>query len=755
MWLPARVAPHINRVFTVPLLLQLLARILQQIKGRNTLFHGSGRYEHGWLQMRLQDYERAPHIRGIHGSAATHANFDHDWWINRVREMGMAWYKLIDDGSGSVFDFARKLRQNGIMPVVRIFQNAPLPNRMPGKALDTIARYVGEGVTRWFELLNEPNIPLEWQPGQWDALAGRRERKMVEVWLADAQEVISRGGYPGFPAMAPSGRMAEIGSIIWYEKSFQIMAQEFNDQARQVFGHGAWLAIHDVVLNHCYKDEAGAWHFECPYDEITQKERPGLTIFDGDNSLMGHRVPVTLLERYFGLEVPVIGTEGGVLVPHGGWEQPDKRYPGYDYNGHAERTVAMYRWLERYAVTYPWYFGICPWLLANRLMGHPAAAWREDAWYHDIKGKLPVVGAVMAMGGPLPNPEPLPPIGPSLPLEGKIRLAIRENWQDPTSPIVDVVTLSMEEYLRGVVPVVMPGRVPLEALKAQAVASRSYAYYAKIYPRHAEVNADLCNSAHCQMWVPEAAWRRSNRAVRQTKDKVARHEEQIIRAFYFANCGGRTKNSEDVWREALPYCRSVRCPVKGEPEGHGVGMCREGAEELARRGKGYEEILKHYYTGIEVVDLEEVSPPSPPPSPPPPPPPPPPVEHHWKMTVTRRAGPVLIVGTFPWAGIQITATDPWGNHYSSVSGSKTEYGPGGFEILIFRPATYTLRFLEETFEVTVGRETVHLTFEQIEEEAAECRVISQWMKAARAESILGQLSEETEFRGRLQIDYQD
>jgi len=699
--------------------------------------------------MRLQDYERAPDIRGIHGAAAVDKPIvRREWWADQARALGASWFKLLDDGHSSNFDFAKMLKTRGITPIVRIFQDAPLPNRLPQTAMDTISRYVREGVTRWFEIYNEPNLPLEWRPGQWDALAGRRKRTLVEVWLADAEEVIRRGGYPGFPAMAPSGRTPVLGSIDWYEDCFGIMAQEFYERARSVFEHGAWIATHDVVLNHCYKDESGQWHFECPYDEIEQRDHPGLTIFDGDNSLIGHRVPVTLLQRYFGLEVPVISTEGGVWVPHGGWTQPDPRYPGYDYGGHAERTVAMYRWLERYAVTYPWYFGICPWLLANRHMGHPAPAWREDGWWHDERGKLPVVDAVMAMGPPLSDPEPLPPVEPPLEFDRNITLAIREDWQDPDSPIVRVVTMPMERYLRGVVPVVMPRPAPLEALKAQAVAARSYAYYAKLHPRHAEVNAHLCNSAHCQMWVPEAAWRRANRAVRRTKDKVAKYEGQIIRAFYFANCGGRTKNSEDVWLEVLPYCRSVRCPVKGKPEGHGVGMCRKGAKELARRGKSYKQILKRYYTGIEVEKIEV--------APPPPPPPPPPEPRRWRMTVERRAGPRLIAGTFPRPGIQITATDPWGNGFSSVSGSKPEYGPGGFEILIFHDATYVLQFLGETFEVEVRGDRVHLTFEEIEQvEEVLLRVVSQWMEEDKVEELLEGLSREPIYQDHFQIEYED
>jgi len=701
--------------------------------------------------MRLQDYERAlpkgsqgTDIRGIHGVASYSSNFDHDWWIDRIREMGMAWYKLLDDGSGSAFDFAKKLRQNGVMPIVRIFQDAPLPNRLPQKALDTISRYIREGVTRWFEIYNEPNLPLEWRPGQWEALAGRRKRTMVEVWLADAQEVIARGGYPAFPAMAQSGHTPLLGSIHWYEDCFRIMAQEFYEKARSVFEHGAWIATHDAVLNHCYKDESGEWHFECPYDEITQRDHPGLTIFDGDNSLMGHRVPVTLLRRHFGLEAPIISTEGGVFVPHGGWTQPDPRYPGYDYRGHAERTVAMYRWLERYAVTYPWFFGMCPWLLANRFMGHTAPAWREDGWWHDERGKLPVVDAVMAMGPPLSAPEPLPPVEPPLQFDRNITLAIREDWQDPNSPIVRVVTMPMEEYLKGVVPSVMTPEGPLEALKAQAVAARSYACNTKLHPRHAEKNADICNSAHCQTWEPALATEITDQAVGETEDIVGKYASQVINAFYFANCGGQTKNSEDVWRQALPYCRSVPCPVGGEPKGHGVGMCREGALELARQGKSYDEILKHYYTGIDVEEIVAAPEPQPEPQPEP---------RRWRMTVERRPGPRLIVGTFPRPGIQITANDPWGNRFSSVSGSKPEYGPGGFEILIFHDATYLLQFLGETFEVEVRGDRVHLTFEEVEEVLM--RVVTQWMENEKVEALLESLSREPTYQDRFQIEYQE
>ncbi len=353
--------------------------------------------------MELSDFERPPSLRGIHGSPATHANFDHQHWIGQVQEMGMNIYKLQDDGSGSVLEFARKLRANNIMPIVRMQREKPNPGTLPSKALSTVRRYIDEGITRWFEVNNEPNLHYEWQDGQWRE--GGRPELVMENWLRDAEAVIELGGYPAFPALAQSADRPESSSILWYINAFKWLAQNTPDRAREAFSTGAWIASHDAVLNHCYRDEAGEWHFEYPYDPICQADDPGRTIMDDDNSLIGHRVPVQLLKEQFGLQVPVISTEGGVFAPHNGVLQWDDRYPGYDVHGHAERTVAMYQWLEKNAPDY--YFGMCPWLLASELMGHPPGPWSKDCWFW-VGRELPVVAAVKQMAPPEPRPGPKP-----------------------------------------------------------------------------------------------------------------------------------------------------------------------------------------------------------------------------------------------------------------------------------------------------------------------------------------------------------
>jgi hypothetical protein len=223
----------------------------------------------------------------------------------------------------------------------------------------------------------------------------------MQNWLKDAEAIIELGGYPAFPALAQCSLNPESSSINWNVKAFEWLARNAPDRAREVFSRGAWIATHDATLNHCYRDASGEWHFEYPYDPICQADSPGKTIMKDDNSLIGHRVPVQLLKQHFGLEVPVMSTEGGVFAPHNGLMQWDTRYPGYDAHGHAERTVAMYQWLEKNAPDY--YFGMCPWLIAAELMGHPPGPWSKDCWFW-VGQDRPVVAALKQMPAPEARP---------------------------------------------------------------------------------------------------------------------------------------------------------------------------------------------------------------------------------------------------------------------------------------------------------------------------------------------------------------
>lgn len=167
-------------------------------------------------------------------------------------------------------------------------------------------------------------------------------------------------------------------------------------------------------------------------------------------------------------------------------------------------------------------------------------------------------------------------------------------------PNEQVAEMKLETYLAGVVATEIGASVPLEALKAQAVASRTYAASAH---RHLEQNADVCTTGHCQEWkrvdpivAPEVF-----RAVSETWGIVATHDGKLIDAFFFEHCDGHTRSAEDLLMPPLPYLRGVDCACGFVAlKGHGVGLCQRGAIVMARRGASFEQILRHYYRGVVV-----------------------------------------------------------------------------------------------------------------------------------------------------------
>jgi len=147
-----------------------------------------------------------------------------------------------------------------------------------------------------------------------------------------------------------------------------------------------------------------------------------------------------------------------------------------------------------------------------------------------------------------------------------------------------VRSLTLEEYVEGVVAAEMPASFHLEALKAQAVAARTYAYRriarGEAHPAHPEAHLSSDYSSG-QAWV---SWneflarfgpvegrllqRRIQTAVRQTAGVIATYNSEPILAVYHSTSGGRTENSEHYWSEALPYLRSVSDPFSADSPHH-------------------------------------------------------------------------------------------------------------------------------------------------------------------------------------------
>ena len=164
-----------------------------------------------------------------------------------------------------------------------------------------------------------------------------------------------------------------------------------------------------------------------------------------------------------------------------------------------------------------------------------------------------------------------------------------------------VEEMKLETYLAGVVATEIGATAPLEALKAQAVASRTYAAAAHRHPEH---DADLCTTAHCQKWkhVDPVVAPEVFRALSETWGMVAIFDGKLIDAFFFEHCDGHTRNSEEMLMPSVKYLRGVDCSCGFlSLKGHGVGMCKRGAIVMARRGASFEQILRHYYRGVVVI----------------------------------------------------------------------------------------------------------------------------------------------------------
>jgi len=169
-----------------------------------------------------------------------------------------------------------------------------------------------------------------------------------------------------------------------------------------------------------------------------------------------------------------------------------------------------------------------------------------------------------------------------------------------------VEIMDLDEYVKGVVAAEMSSDWPIEALKAQAVAARTFAVS---NTHHDHCNVDVCTDHNCcQAWKGPPYDAAVVDAVTSTCNEVITYNGTIIReALYFSHCDGHTRNSEDYngW-DYVPYLRGVSCGCADaygwtDHNSHGVGMCQYGAKVMAEQGFSYVNILKHYYSGVAIA----------------------------------------------------------------------------------------------------------------------------------------------------------
>lgn len=286
------------------------------------------------------------------------------------------------------------------------------------------------------------------------------------------------------------------------------------------------------------------------------------------------------------------------------------------------------------------------------------------------------------------------------PLDGKIKLYNRDK---------DILEeIDLEEYIMGVVASEMPASFEEEALKAQAIAARTFYMNKRNKPcKDAEKKgAEICDSTHCQVYMDkkeridswnkkqaESNWSKIEKAVEDTKGQVLTYDGEVLEyPQFFAISSGKTEDAKDVFSYNIPYLKSEESKgeeiapkyktsiaisisefvnkinekypkvkasknniqsllkIKNYTEaggvkeiqigdenikgtdfrqlfglnstnftlefidnsvtvnctgyGHGVGMSQWGANVMAKNGSNYEEILKHYYNGIEIQQIK-------------------------------------------------------------------------------------------------------------------------------------------------------
>ena len=140
----------------------------------------------------------------------------------------------------------------------------------------------------------------------------------------------------------------------------------------------------------------------------------------------------------------------------------------------------------------------------------------------------------------------------------------------------EVQELDLEEYVKGVVSAELPAAFHIEALKAQAIAARTYAIsrvikYPDGHPDHP--SASICDGIHCQAylsferlsemhgesWVKEF-WPKIVEAVDSTQNLGIFYNGEIIEPLYHSTSGGKTEDVKDVFSVEQPYLKSVSSP---------------------------------------------------------------------------------------------------------------------------------------------------------------------------------------------------
>ncbi len=175
------------------------------------------------------------------------------------------------------------------------------------------------------------------------------------------------------------------------------------------------------------------------------------------------------------------------------------------------------------------------------------------------------------------------------------------NWGAAGATLIN--QLPLEDYLKGVVPSEMPSKWNTEALRAQAIAARSYAVATKEAGKHGSKGFDLVDSTADQAYGGASVEKATtSKAVDDTKGIVLVQNKKILPTYYHASSGGQTK----VWSSGDSFLQSVPAFDEGtKKNGHGVGMSQHGANNMAAQGYNAYQILNYFYKDFKFAKLSD------------------------------------------------------------------------------------------------------------------------------------------------------
>ena len=158
--------------------------------------------------------------------------------------------------------------------------------------------------------------------------------------------------------------------------------------------------------------------------------------------------------------------------------------------------------------------------------------------------------------------------------------------------------LNLEEYLYSVVPSEVVPSWPIEALKAQAIASRNYTiYYSDILKKYPNEEYDLCDTVTSQAYKGyDIENSNTTRAVEETSGLMMYYGNNIIPAYYFSTSGGHTEDSENVWITKLPFLRGISDIYEKNPA-RAPWIIRYNKNDLTSRLTSY---------GVDVGNIDEI-----------------------------------------------------------------------------------------------------------------------------------------------------